>query len=205
MIITTVTHCHSHSYQPIVYQSKPESAPEDCFIPLCIYIPILPQPVCTMPEALAKHHRNYHFTADRGQAGISLGMCQASERQRYIVTTSLIGWAHTETDPWTGIQDNVFRCHISPNMERCQESSANWYLIVAGDYKRCALCLLDGQGKDKLYQRIGNDITSFLHILINTKTLYQIIQMWSDQSHTTFLILTCHHNEMCMKVIKNTL
>ena len=25
----------------------------------------------------------------------SLGMCPANERRRYIVTTSLIGWAHT--------------------------------------------------------------------------------------------------------------
>ena len=27
--------------------------------------------------------------------GISLGMHPANERRRYIVTTSLIGWAHT--------------------------------------------------------------------------------------------------------------
>ena len=32
--------------------------------------------------------------------GISLGMHPANERRRYIVTTSLIGWAHTQNDPW---------------------------------------------------------------------------------------------------------
>ena len=35
-------------------------------------------------------------------AGIGLGMRPANERRRYIVTTSLIGWTHTETDPWGG-------------------------------------------------------------------------------------------------------
>ena len=31
--------------------------------------------------------------------GISLGMRPANGRRRYIVTTSLIGWAHTKIDP----------------------------------------------------------------------------------------------------------
>ena len=33
-------------------------------------------------------------------AGIVLCMHSADERQHYIVTTSLIGWAHTQKDPW---------------------------------------------------------------------------------------------------------
>ena len=31
---------------------------------------------------------------------IILGMGSANERRRYTVTSSLIGWAHTENDPW---------------------------------------------------------------------------------------------------------
>ena len=31
--------------------------------------------------------------------GIILGMGSANERRRYIVTSSLIGWAHTQNDP----------------------------------------------------------------------------------------------------------
>ena len=31
--------------------------------------------------------------------GIVLGMSSANERRRYNVTTSLIGWAHTQDDP----------------------------------------------------------------------------------------------------------
>ena len=33
-------------------------------------------------------------------AGITLCMCLANERWRYNVTSSLIGWAHTQKDPW---------------------------------------------------------------------------------------------------------
>ena len=32
--------------------------------------------------------------------GIILGMCPANERQRYNVTPSLIGWVHSQNDPW---------------------------------------------------------------------------------------------------------
>ena len=32
-------------------------------------------------------------------SGISLGIRPVNERCRYIVTTSLIGWGHTQTDP----------------------------------------------------------------------------------------------------------
>ena len=36
-------------------------------------------------------------------AGIILWMHPANKRWRYIVTSSLIGWAHTQNDPDTGI------------------------------------------------------------------------------------------------------
>ena len=32
--------------------------------------------------------------------GIILGMGSANGRQHYIVTSSLIGWAHTQNDNW---------------------------------------------------------------------------------------------------------
>ena len=35
-------------------------------------------------------------------AGILLWMCPANERRRYIVTSSLIGWAHTHNDLYFG-------------------------------------------------------------------------------------------------------
>ena len=39
---------------------------------------------------------NFYSALD---AGIILCMCQANERRRYNVTSSLIGWAHTQNDP----------------------------------------------------------------------------------------------------------
>ena len=48
-------------------------------------------------------------------AGIILGVGLANERRRYIVTSSLIGWAHTENDPWLVIFMFLFLmiCSIS--------------------------------------------------------------------------------------------
>ena len=34
------------------------------------------------------------------EAAVILSMCPANERRRGIVTSSLIGWAHTQNDPW---------------------------------------------------------------------------------------------------------
>ena len=43
-------------------------------------------------------------------------MCPTNERWRYIVTLSLIGWAHTQNDPlymgWRGIRPHVEACNI---------------------------------------------------------------------------------------------
>ena len=42
-----------------------------------------------------------HFTCrPRTYTGIILGMGSTNERRRYIVTSSLIGWAHIQNDPW---------------------------------------------------------------------------------------------------------
>ena len=42
-----------------------------------------------------------HWTRASGQySGIILCMCPANKRRRYIVTSALIGWAHTQNDPW---------------------------------------------------------------------------------------------------------
>ena len=39
----------------------------------------------------------------RSHAGLILGLCPANRRQRYFVTTSLIGWVQTWNQPWHGI------------------------------------------------------------------------------------------------------
>ena len=45
------------------------------------------------------------------KAGINLGMDSANERRRYIVTSSLIGWATTRNDPWKRYRQGV---HLTP-------------------------------------------------------------------------------------------
>ena len=44
------------------------------------------------------------------QTRISLGMHPANERQHYTVTLSLVGWAHTQNDPWSNNQINFRTC-----------------------------------------------------------------------------------------------
>ena len=49
------------------------------------------------PEAMMAYVINAYITRHRGVqliSGISLGMRPANERRRYILTTSLIDWAH---------------------------------------------------------------------------------------------------------------
>ena len=37
-------------------------------------------------------------------SGLILGLRPANERRRYFVTTSLIGWAQTQNQPWNWFQ-----------------------------------------------------------------------------------------------------
>ena len=41
-------------------------------------------------------------------SGIILCMHSANERRRYIVTSPLIGWVHTQKDPWVLHKDIYF-------------------------------------------------------------------------------------------------
>ena len=57
-------------------------------------------------------HYHIHFEIKITQTyttlpGISLSMRPANESYRYIVTTSLIGWAHTQTDPRISSTESV--------------------------------------------------------------------------------------------------
>ena len=45
-------------------------------------------------------HVTQHVFMVLWYSGIILGMDSANERRRYIVTPPLIGWAHTQKDPW---------------------------------------------------------------------------------------------------------
>ena len=45
----------------------------------------------------------------RWNPGIVLCMRSANERRRYNVTSPLIGWAHTQNDPWKSIDHTTYR------------------------------------------------------------------------------------------------
>ena len=42
-------------------------------------------------------------------AGIILGMDSANERRLYVVTSSIIGWAHTQNNLQNGTHDSRYR------------------------------------------------------------------------------------------------
>ena len=51
-------------------------------------------------------------------SGIILGMGSANERERYVVTASLIGWTPAQNDPWyliTLYQDSVMSVSTAPS------------------------------------------------------------------------------------------
>ena len=55
-------------------------------------------------------------------AGIILGMGLANDRQRYIVTLSVIGWAHNQNDPSIDSKLN-----LEEYISDCNSSSVHWY------------------------------------------------------------------------------
>ena len=67
-------------------------------------------------------------------AGIILYMRPANERRRYIVTPSLIGWAHTQNDPCNsacyrcGTLSSPIVCSASPHLS-CIENMRPWTYI----------------------------------------------------------------------------
>ena len=60
-------------------------------------------------------------------AGIILCAHLANERQGYTVTPSLIGWAHTQNDPWCCTVDGALTCHfVLPTPVDKVDSLAPW-------------------------------------------------------------------------------
>ena len=87
-------------------------------------------------------------------SGIILCMRPANERWCYIVTSSLIGWAHTQNEPWSFIASIPYpwvfcSCRRSECHATCLDAGPVWYLVqtvtpvgaadlgdVAGPYRR---------------------------------------------------------------------
>ena len=69
--------------------------------------------------------------------GTIVGMGSANERRRYFVTSSLIGWPHTQSDPWRQVLNfspsNVAStCYLGLSKHTCQDSVLKKPFIVRG-------------------------------------------------------------------------
>ena len=54
--------------------------------------------------------RQFMLQHNTRATGIILSMGSANERWRYIVTSSLISWAHTQNDPWRHTSKYILDC-----------------------------------------------------------------------------------------------
>ena len=64
--------------------------------------------------------------------GVILCIHPANERWSYIVTLSVIGWAHTQNDPW---------CHQGLSVQDSPQMYCNPWLKILYDYYNLSLCL----------------------------------------------------------------
>ena len=63
----------------------------------------MPRYTCDVTNSLTNSSHsllNPDFVNSYGSPGIILCMCPTNERWHYNVKSSLIGWAHTQNDPW---------------------------------------------------------------------------------------------------------
>ena len=73
---------------------------------------------CARPRFCYFNGRDWNLRqAAKESSGIILSMCPANERWRYNVTSSLIGWAHTQNDPRGSNQykDVIFKTILRPS------------------------------------------------------------------------------------------
>ena len=62
------------------------------------------------------------------RAGITLGMGSFNERRRYNVTIFIIGWAHTQNDPWKSSK-NIIVTRVLTDCDRDKMATAIQYKI----------------------------------------------------------------------------
>ena len=81
-----------------------------------IYIYLYPHVIAL--HKISKYYANRNLIAVgvllmlSGNAGIILGMGSANERRRYIVTSSLTVWTHTQDNPWECVHRNCWYCWV---------------------------------------------------------------------------------------------
>ena len=125
--------------------------PSILFWPLCVKVlgfkmsPILFWLVCVKLlgysvwyiDRLCFHNPNMLFSEvltesnSVGKSGILLCMVPTNERRRYIVMSSLIGWAHTQKDPWVDAYKYFSPDHTGKNLNSlCPRDLSYAYFYV---------------------------------------------------------------------------
>ena len=91
--------------------------------------------------------------------GIILGVGLANERRRYIVTSSLIGWAHTQNGPcWIVLMKhtNILYCFIlSQHWHGAGRWNPSWWKIRSG-----LSCMFNTMAADDLVMQGASALTS---------------------------------------------
>ena len=88
--------------------------------------------------------------------GIFLCMRSANERRCYMVTSSLIGWAHTQNDHWLHHSLNSLICNLPPPSNKCTEvlfTCSNYVVWQLAHFPDCQFITVMPQE----WQSISND------------------------------------------------
>ena len=93
------------------------------------FVILMPRSVsCFLVNPSHRPFENKHYTT-----GITLGMGPTNERRCYIVTSSLVGWPHTQHDPCTSISQisPLYWRHELEKVIDCRESGLEIMIIEA--------------------------------------------------------------------------
>ena len=75
----------------------------------------------------------FHFW----EVGIILGMGLANKSWRYNIKLSLIGWAHTQNDPWKGVifvlKFHMLFCHCAEQFPVIRCSNLFYFIQLCAD------------------------------------------------------------------------
>ena len=127
------------------------------------------------------------------RSGIIMWMRPANERRRYIVTSSPIGLAHIQSDPWQIIWTHIWNHFCEPSIRRqfsVQEMTlVSW--VGCHDWFDSTNRVLTSPGK--LYNSFGT--YAVRHIWFNL--FYVMLQ------HTPLLPLPVHDDVMTWKDFRN--
>ena len=137
-------------------------------------------------KAFHESQPNLYVSSDTEAPGFILGMHPANERRRYIVTSPLIGWAHTSNDPWNPCQPLCMYC---PSMSAPTPTSipGNTGIQWIPEYQLMWVGLGSPAGTHTHEGVLTADRTASI---IHTSLLLYVFNSFND-THNKHLLFTC--------------